>query len=148
MRLGGRRKMELAEVFEARKKKRENRIQKLLAKGEYMTYTDAFELYELEVHKRDILAAAGVPKKNWTYVSFDTPEKFYQGIVMQKLSEEKRINPNEIRSPKYDLTYGDFMIAEKNGISAATLYTRMKLGWDKGKAITEKTQKTGRNIKK
>jgi hypothetical protein len=42
---------------------------------------------------------------------------------------------------KYGLTNDDKAIAEQNGIAISTVYARLRSGWDKQRAITEKPQK-------
>ena len=44
-------------------------------------------------------------------------------------------------STKYGITGEDKAIAEQNGIAISTVYARLRSGWDKKRAITEKPQK-------
>ena len=115
-------------------KRREKRIKELLAKGEYLTYTEALELHGMGVEKRKIMTAMGVERWRWKYVRFDTSEKFYRGLIADK-DELQRQHPRIVSAPK--LSKEERKIARKNGISDSTLHRRLKEGWSVKAAITE-----------
>ena len=118
------------------KKKREKRIKELLAKGEYLTYTEALELHGMGVEKRKIMTAMGIERWRWKYVRFDTPEKFYHGITADKdlLYRNRKVR----KIPK--LTKRHRKIAKQNGISLSALYNRLYKGMSVEEAITAPTR--------
>lgn len=118
------------------KRKREKRIKELLAKGEYLTYTEALELHNLDVPKKEIMTAMGIEKWRWPFVRFDTPEKFYRGMTADRDQLYRKRKTKTIQK----LTKEQRKVAKENGISYSALYNRLHKGWSVEKAISEPTK--------